>query len=192
MPEATLHALLVGELKVVRKFGLHRLAEHVHELPTLSRLALDIYGVGAADRIEKLLHEAWTKRAEGAQATAVGIILGLEMGRRGARPAVLREVAATRLGYASVDTFRKKPEGQAIAYFADVIESFCIDYQPEATNDEYRINTALNAVMALTLAEYTEFAARLARRFAAYKANPPPPMGAVRTDRVTSQRSQSP
>jgi len=174
MSEPPLHDRLVAEIKVVRKFGLHRLAQYFDELPSLSQLALDIYGVGTADRIEKLLHEAWTKRAEGAQATAVGIILGLEPGRRGARPAVLREVAASRLGYASVDTFRKKPEGHAIAYFADVIESYCIDYQPEVTNDEYRINAALNAVMALTLTEYTEFAARLARRFAAYKANPPP------------------
>lgn len=174
MLEPSLHDRLTGELKAIRKFGLHRLAQHVEELPALSELALGIYGVGTADRIEKLLHEAWNKRAEGAQGTAVGIILGLEAGRRGARPSVLREVAATRLGYASVDTFRKKPEGHAIAYFADVIESYCIDYQPEVTNDEFRINAAINAVMALTLTEYTEFAARLARRFAAYNANPPP------------------
>jgi hypothetical protein len=174
MSEPTLHDRLIAELKVIRKFGLHRLAQHFDELPALSQLALDTYGVGTADRIEKLLHEAWDKRAEGAQATAVGIILGLEPGRRGARPSVLREVAAARLGYASVDTFRKKPEGHAIAYFADVIESYCIDYQPEVTNDEHRINAALNAVMALTLTEYTEFAARLSRRFAAYQANPPP------------------
>lgn len=88
---------------------------------------------------------------------------------------MLREVAAQRLGYASVDTFRKKPEAHAIAYFADVIESYCIDYQPDVSNDEYRVNTAMNAVMALTLTEYTEFAARLAQRFAAYNANQVPP-----------------
>lgn len=174
MSEPSLHDRLIGELKAIRKFGLHRLSHHVDELPALGELALRIYGVGTADRIEKLLHESWSKRAEGAQATAVGILLGLEAGRRGARAAVLREVASARLGYANVDTFRKKPEANAIAYFADVIESYVGDYQPDTSNDEYRINAALNAVMALTLTEYTEFAARLARRFAAYKANPPP------------------
>lgn len=168
MVEQSVHDRLVGELKAIRKFGLHRLAQHTDELSTLSQLAKQTYGYGTADRIEKLLHEAYTKRAEGAQGTAIGILLGLEVGRRGARAAVLREVAAQRLGYASVDTFRKRPEANAIAYFADVVESYCIEYQPDASNDEYRINAALAAVMALTLTEYTEFAARLAQRFAAY------------------------
>jgi|GEM_PF-6748012 len=170
MPELSLHEQLVGELKAIRKFGLHRLSQHVDELPSLAELARRTYGYGTADRVEKLLHDSWNTRAEGAQATAVGIILGLEVGRRGARPAVLREAAARRLGYSSVDTFRKKPEANAISYFADVIESYCIDYQPHSTNDEYRINTALAAVMDLSLTEYTEFAKRLGERFAAFNA----------------------
>ena len=171
MSELRLHEQLIDELKAIRKFGLHRLSQHLDELPVLADLARRIYGFGTADRVEKLLREAWNTRAEGAQATAVGIILGLEVGRRGARPAVLREVAARRLGYASVDTFRKKPEANSIAYFADVIESYCIDYQPHPNNDEYRINTALAAVMKLSLTEYTEFARRLGERFAPFNAN---------------------
>lgn len=166
MPERSLHDHLVSELKVIRKSGLHRLGAHVEEVPALAELARRIHGAGTADRIERLLRDAWDTRAEGAQATAVGILLGIEQGRRGARPSVLREQAARRLGYQSVDTFRKKPEANAIAYFADVIESYCVDYRPHPDNDEYRINTALAAVMELNMAEYSEFIRRLAARFA--------------------------
>lgn len=109
MPESCLHDRLTRGLKAVRKFGRHRLAQNIEAWRTLSDLATTIYGVGTADRIDKMLHESWNKRAGGAQVTAVGVTLGLETGRRGARPAVLREVAVTRLGYASVDTFREKP-----------------------------------------------------------------------------------
>lgn len=171
MSESAIHQRLIQELKTIRKIGLHRLGQHLDELSTLADLARQTYGYGTADRVEKLLRDAWNTRAEGAQGTAVGIILGLEVGRRGARPAVLREVAARRLGYASVDTFRKKPENNSIAYFADVVESYCIDYQPNPINDEYRINTAVAAVMALSLTEYTEFARRLGERFAPFNAN---------------------
>ncbi len=128
--------------KAIRRFGLHRLGQHLDEIPALADLARRIYGFGTADRVEKLLREAWDTRAEGAQATAVGIILGLEVGRRGARSAVLREVAARRLGYASVDTFRKGPEANSIAYFADVIEKLLrrLPAAPEQRRapDQYR------------------------------------------------------
>ena len=95
----------------------------------------------------------------------MGILLGLEVGRRGARPAVLREVAAKRLGYHSVDTFRKKPEANAISYFADLVESYCIDYRPHPDNDEYRINKAMAAIMELNMEEYYELIKRLNARF---------------------------
>lgn len=171
MSEPSLHEELIDELKAIRKFGLHRLSDHLDALPALAELARSTYGFRTADRVERLLREAWTTKAEGAQGTAVGIIFGLEVGRRGARPAILREVASRRLGYTTVDTFRKKPEARALAYFADVIESYCIDYQPHPSNDEYRIDTALNAVMALSLTEYTEFARRLGQRFAPFNAD---------------------
>ena len=124
-----------GELKAIRKVGLYRLSQHSDELSALSEVAQRTYGYGTAGRIEKLLYESWNTRAEGAQAIAVGIILGLEVGRRGARPSVLREAAARRLGYASVDTFRKKPEANTVAYFADVIDGYCTDYQPHTSSD---------------------------------------------------------
>jgi hypothetical protein len=128
MPEGRLHDHLVRELKLVRKTGLHRLHENLDELPALSELAERTTGSKRAEHVENLLRAAWTTRAEGAQGTAIGLLLGLEQGRRGANPMVLRAAAATRLGYHSVDTFRKKPEANAISYFADVIESYCIDF----------------------------------------------------------------
>ncbi len=68
------------------------------------------------------------------------------------------------MGYASVDTFRKAPEANAIDYFADVIESYCLDSAWEARSVEMsddRIENALRAVEKLTLVEYGEFVRRL-------------------------------
>lgn len=100
MPESPLplHHYLVNELKLVRKYGLHRLRDHLDDLPALVELTERTLGAGNAERVESLLRSAWTARAEGAQGTAIGILLGLEQGRRGARPSVLRQVAAQRLG----------------------------------------------------------------------------------------------
>jgi hypothetical protein len=113
MPES-LHELLVKELTVVRRCGLHRLREHLDELPALAPAAERTSGAATAEHVEGLLRNVWTSRSEGAQGTAIGILLGLEQGRRGASPRVLRQVASERLGYYSVDTFRKKPEVNAI------------------------------------------------------------------------------
>jgi hypothetical protein len=113
---------------IVRKAGLHRLRERVDELPKLSWLATLTMGAGTADDIiETMLRHVFRSYTEGAQGTAVGILFGLELGRRGANPSVLREAAAKRLGYYSVETFRKKPEHNAIAYFADVLQRYASD-----------------------------------------------------------------
>ena len=165
MPDNALHGHLVRELKVIRKCGLHRLREHLSELPALCELAERTSGARTAEHVENLLRSAWKARAEGAQGTAIGLLLGLEQGRRGASPRVLREVAATRLGYHSVDTFRKRPEGNAIAYFADVIESYCIDFVNQPKRDDERIEAAVRAIEQLNAVEYGEMVRRLRERY---------------------------
>lgn len=171
MPEQALREHLIRELKVVRKAGLHRLREHLDDLPALAGLAERTSGARTAEHVEGLLRHAW-KRAEGAQATAVGLLLGLEQGRRGASPRVLREAAATRLGYYSVDTFRKKPEANAIAYFADVIESYCVDVVNQPMREDARIEAAMRAIEQLNAAEYGEMVRRLRAKYLWFNAAP--------------------
>jgi len=166
MPERSLHEHLVGELKVVRKNGLHRLAEHLEELPALVELADRTTGGNNAEHVENLLRNVYKTRSEGAQGTAIGLLLGLEQGRRGANPTVLRQAASERLGYHSVDTFRKKPEANALETFAHLIESYCVDYQNSSVPEDYKINVAMKAVRELTLTEYAEFTRRLRGWFA--------------------------
>lgn len=165
MTERSLHEHLVGELKILRKAGLHRLRNHLDEIPALRELAERTSGASTGEHVEHLLREAWKLRAEGAQGTAAGLLLGLEQGRRGARPSVLREAAATRLGYHSVDTFRKKPEADALSYFADVIESYCIDFVRQPKRDDERIEAAVRAIENLNAAEYGEMVRRLRARY---------------------------
>ena len=172
MSERRLHEHLVRELKVIRKAGLHRMREHLQELPALKELANRTTGSDTAEHIENLLRAAWTTRAEGAQGTAVGLLLGLEQGRRGANPRMLREVAATRLGYHSVDTFRKKPEANAISYFADIVESYCLDFSRQPMRDDYRIEAALKAIEQLNAAEYGEMIRRLRARYQWFNTEP--------------------
>lgn len=166
MPERSLHEHLVGELKIIRKRGLHRLTEYIDEVPALVELARRTTGGENAEHVENLLRSVYKLRSEGAQGTAIGLLLGLEQGRRGANPRVLREAAATRLGYHSVDTFRKRPEATAIATFARLIESYCIEYQNSSLPEDYKINVALNAIRELTLTEYAELTRRLRDWFA--------------------------
>ena len=172
MPEGALHARLIGELKVVRKAGLHRLREHLEELPVLVQLAERTSGAGTAEHVEGLLRSVYMTRSDGAQGTAIGILLGLEQGRRGANPRVLREVAATRLGYQSVDTFRKKPELNAIATFADLIESYCIDIANQPKRDDDRIEVAMRAIENLNAREYGELIRRLRARYQWFNTDP--------------------
>jgi len=156
----------------VRKAGLHRLREHLDELPALRELAERTSGARTAEHVENLLRSAWSRRAEGAQGTAVGLLLGLEQGRRGASPRALRDAAATRLGYHSVDTFRKRPEANAIAYFADVVESYCLDFVNQPKRDDERIETALRAIEQLNAAEYGEMIRRLRARYTWFNTEP--------------------
>lgn len=166
MPERLLHDHLMTELKVIRKRGLHRIPEYLDELPALVELSSRTTGGTNAEHVEGLLRSVYKARSEGAQGTAIGLLLGLELGRRGANPTVLREAAATRLGYHSVDTFRKKPEANAIATFASLIESYCVEYQHLPEPDDYRVIMAMDAVQQLTLSEYAEFTRRLRHWFA--------------------------
>jgi hypothetical protein len=162
----------VRELKVIRKQGLHRMRGYLEELPALRELAVRTSGSPTAEHVEGLLRKAWQLRAEGAQGTAVGLLLGLEPGRRGARPSVLRQAAATRLGYQSVDTFRKKPEANALSHFADIIESYCVDFVHQPTRDDERIEAALRAIENLNAREYGEMIRRLRARYTWYNTAP--------------------
>lgn len=170
MPEGTVHDRLVGELKLIRRVGLHRIAERLPELPTLVELAVATTGGDNAEHVEGLLRSVYKTRSEGAQGTAIGLLLGLEQGRRGANPTRLREAAADRLGYHSVDTFRKQPEQNAFETFAHLIESYCVEYQDLPAPEDYRVNAAMNAVQQLTLSEYGEFIRRLRNWFASLNA----------------------
>lgn len=175
MPDHTLHELLVQELKVIRKAGLHRLRSKLPELPALVTLAERTSGAGTAEHVENLLRTAWRTRAEGAQGTAIGLLLGLEQGRRGANPSILRKAASDRLGYHSVDTFRKKPESDALAYFADVIESYAIDFVNQPKREDDRIETALRAIEQLNAAEYGEMIRRLRAKYTWFNTDPERP-----------------
>jgi hypothetical protein len=172
MPELTLHQRLIAELKVVRKAGLHRLRERLDELPTLRACAEQASGAMTAEHVEALLRNVYTARSEGAQGTAIGILLGLELGRRGATPTVLRKLAAERLGYYSVDTFRKKPEQNALSTFADLIESYLIDLKNQPKRDDYRIEAALHAIEQLNAVEYAEMIRRLRARYMWFNTDP--------------------
>lgn len=157
---------LIRELKIVRKSGLHRLREHMSELVELRSMAMEVHGGETADEVESLLRGAFNKKSEGAQGTAIGILLGMELGRRGASPSVLRQVAAERLGYQSVDTFRKRPEANAIATFADVLESYVRDISNEPDVEGAKLERVMSLIEELTLAEYGEMVRRLRRRMA--------------------------
>lgn len=157
---------LIRELKIVRKFGLHRLREHMRELPALRDLATITRAGDTADDVETLMRGAYNKKSEGAQGTAIGILLGMELGRRGASPKVLREVAAKRLGYESVETFRKRPEATAIATFADVILSFVREIEEQPEVEGAKLEKVMSLIEELTLAEYGEMVRRLRRRMA--------------------------
>jgi hypothetical protein len=164
MPESSLQQLLIDELKVVRRHGLHRLAECLDQIPALVRLAEETMGSGKVSDVEGMLRAVYTQRSEGAQGTAIGILLGLEQGRRGASPTVLRKAAADRLNYYSVDTFRKKPEANAIATFAALIESYAIEIHHRPEPEGQKVERIMTLIEQLTLAEYGELVRRLRHR----------------------------
>lgn len=167
MPEEGKREALIKELKIIRKTGLHRLRERINDLPELSQLAERTMGASSADDIERMLRHAFTSYAEGAQGTAIGLLFGLELGRRGARPSVLREAAAKRLGYDSVETFRKKPQQNAIEYFADLLLRL-VDYaENEKPTDVNKIDHIMTLIAELTIPEYWELTRRVRQWFAA-------------------------
>lgn len=157
---------------MIRRCGLHRIAEHLSELPALSMLAERTSGAPNAEHIEALLRNVYRERSEGAQGTAIGLLLGLEQGRRGASPRVLRQAAADRLGYYSVDTFRKKPEENAIVTFADLIESWVRDFQNRPKREDDRIEKAIAAIEQLNALEYGEMVRRLRARYTWFNTDP--------------------
>jgi hypothetical protein len=163
---------LIRELKIVRKAGLHRLAERMDELPVLSQLAAATMGAGTADDIERMLRHVSRSYTEGAQGTAIGILLGLDLGRRGANPTVLRDVAAKRLGYYSVETFRKKPEHNAIAYFADVLLRYVSDTERLEVTNPNKVDHIMSLISELTVAEYNELMRRIRHWFSTLVQNP--------------------
>ncbi|MFD4780266.1 hypothetical protein ACFWNH_04695 [Rhodococcus qingshengii] len=167
MPEPTLRDRLVNDLKVVRRRAQHRLSDYLDDVPALREVTAQTTGADNAEHIENLLRSVYKLRSEGAQGTAIGILLGLEQGRRGANPTVLRQVAATRLDYHSVDHFRKQPEANALLTFASLIETYSIEYQASSQPEDYKINVALNAIKELTLTEYAELIQRLQAWFKA-------------------------
>jgi hypothetical protein len=167
MPEQLQRETLIAELKIVRKTGLHRLRERIGDLSCLTELATSTMGAGTAEDIERMLRHAFQSYAEGAQGTAVGLLFGLELGRRGASPTVLRQAAAERLGYYSVETFRKRPEYNAIAYFADVLLRLATDAQSSSSNNGSKVDHIMALITDLTLAEYWELTRRTRQWFAA-------------------------
>ena len=164
MPGRTPHEDLVEELKLVRRKGLHRLDQVIDELPTLRRIAAQTTGGEKPSDVEALLRSVYAQRSEGAQGTAIGILLGLELGRRGASPQVLRQVAADRLGYATVETFRKKPELQALETFAHLIESHAVDVHARDELPGYKVEEVMRLIENLTIAEYGDLVRRLRHR----------------------------
>ena len=175
MPESdasALHEHLVRELKIVRKSGLHRLSQHLHELPALCELTERTSGARTAEHVEGLLRKVYLTKSEGAQGVAIGLLLGLEQGRRGGSPTALRAAAAERLGYFSVDTFRKKPEASAISTFADLIESYCIDFVTQPKREDARIQQAMRAIEELNAMEYGELIRRLRAKYQWFNTEP--------------------
>ncbi|WP_026555694.1 hypothetical protein [Arthrobacter sp. 35W] len=161
MPESKLQQLLIAELKVVRRHGLHRLDDCVNQIPALVRLAEETMGGGQPSDVERMLRAVYAQRSEGAQGTAIGLLLGLELGRRGASPTVLRKVAAERLGYHSVDTFRKKPESTALATFAALIESYAVEIHHRPEPEGQKIEQIMRLIEKLSIVEYGELVRRL-------------------------------
>ena len=77
MPESSLRDRLVVDLKVVRRRGLHRLVDYIGDVPALREVAMQTTGADNAEHVENLLRSVYKMRSEGAQGTAIGILLGL-------------------------------------------------------------------------------------------------------------------
>lgn len=123
-------------------------------------------GSDSSDDIERLLRHAFQFYTDGAQGTAIGILLGLEQGRKGSSPVVLRKAAAERLGYYSVETLRQQPEYNAISYVADVLLRALVDAQRDGVTDGTKVDRLMALIIELSLAEYWERTRRVRKWFA--------------------------
>lgn len=150
---------LIEELKIVRRFGLHRLDELMDELPELTRLATATRGAGTADDIERMMRQVWQMYDQGPIDTAVAILLGLRDGR-GKTPDKLRRAAAESLHY-SVEAFRKRPEHNAIAHFADLLMRYATDMDMPKVFDPDKVDHIMALISGLTLSEYDQLMGRL-------------------------------
>lgn len=157
---------LLSELKIVRRVGLLRIREHVNELAGLQAIAIQAHGDAEPAHIEEVLREAWHRLGDGPHGQAVGILFGLEQGHRGGQPAALRSKAAERLGYYSVDTFRKKPEQDVLDSFAEQARAVRVRQNLMERSGVDRVAAIVEAIEALTTVESAELARRLRERFA--------------------------
>jgi hypothetical protein len=157
---------LVAELRLLRGMGLARMRERRNELNGLTTLAEFAYGSDDIASVEAMLRDAWHALGDGPHGMAVGLLFGLERGHRGGNPTALRSKAANRLGYASVETFRKRPEAAAISSFADELVS--LRAQRSSLNRSHgddRVAQVVALIEALTTVESAELARRLRERF---------------------------
>jgi hypothetical protein len=161
---SNLRPLLIYELKVLRRRGLRRLAGDVENYPVLTEVATKLTAEEPVGAIEALLRQARTQMQESPAGQAVAYLYGLEAGLRGRTPTDLRRLAADRLGYAEVETFRKKPENEAIATLADTIYSLVVQDRMLSRNNGSsleRVEAIVAAIEGLTTLELAELARRL-------------------------------
>lgn len=175
MPKANddLHGQLVDELKLVRRTGIPKLRANLAKLPQLAAVAAELHGEGSAAEVELVLRDAWRQLGSGPHGTAVGVLFGLAQGHRGGRPAALREKAADRLGYASVETYRKEPETRALADFADQVTSLRAQKRVRPAVSDDRVARIVTEIETLSSLELAELARQLAHRL-----GPLPPLSA--------------
>lgn len=159
-------AMLLTELKLVRRVGLTRIREHLDDLTALRAIAVQAHGDAEPAHIEEVLREAWHRLGDGPHGEAVGLLFGLERGHRGGTPAALRSKAAERLGYHSVDTFRKKPEADVLDSFAEQLLAVRVRQNLIERTGVDRVVAIVEAIEALTTVESAELARRLRERFA--------------------------
>lgn len=156
---------LLVELKHLRRVGLFRIRQHLDTLPALAEIARQTHGAAEPTHIEEVLREAWQRLGDGPHGQAVGILFGLEQGHRGGSPATLRSKAADRLGYFSVDTFRKKPEADVMDSFAEQLLALRVRQNLMERPGMDRVAAVVEAIEALTTIESAELARRLRTRF---------------------------
>lgn len=161
---SNLRPLLIDELKVLRRRGLRRLSESVDDYIVLVEVATKLTDEEPVGAVEALLRQARSQLQDSPAGQAVGYLFGLEPGLRGRTPTDLRRLASDRLGYAQVETFRKKPENDAITALADTIYSLVVQARMLSRNNGSsleRVEAIVGAIENLTTLELAELARRL-------------------------------